>query len=92
MLNQTSTGYGTLGNNLLSPFESAYFLQGYSAIEKQIANVEMREDEDMIAERTSRRSNVTHERLVRYDMDKILRLLISATLFMILTLSLSKLT
>ena len=82
VLNQTSTGYGTLGNNLLSPFESAYFLQGYSAIEKQIANVEMREDEDMILLNGQVEDlMLTHERLVRYDMDKILRLLISATPF-----------
>ena len=82
VLNQTSTGYGTLGNNLLSPFESAYFLQGYSAIEKQIANVEMREDEDMtLLNGQVEHLMLTHERLVRYDMNKILRLLISATPF-----------
>ena len=45
--NRTSTGVVNFERNKLDPFESSYFLQGYNAIEKQIANVKIRDEDDI---------------------------------------------
>lgn len=39
----------TAGQQSLDPFESSYFLQGYLAIERQIANIEKRSEQEVTA-------------------------------------------
>ena len=80
--NRTSTGFVNLEQNRLDPFESSYFLQGYNAIEKQIANFENRAD-DNLALMIANAENLilAKERLVNNDISKVLRPLIDATSF-----------
>lgn len=80
--NRTSAGFINLEQNRLDPFESSYFLQGYNAIEKQIANFENRAD-DNLALMTANAENLilAKERLTNNDISKVLRPLIDATSF-----------
>ena len=80
--NQTSTGVVNFERNELDPFESSYFLQGYNAIEKQIANVEMRDQDDInLMTDNAEDLILAQERLERYSIAETLRPLIDDTPF-----------
>ena len=72
--NSTSNGVG-FEENKLDLFESNYFLQGYSAIEKQIANIEIRDEDDFALTIPSAKNLIlSRERLVHFNSAKILSL------------------
>ena len=74
---QPSTGVFNFAKNELDLFESSYFLQGYDAIEKQIANVETRDDGDIVLMAGNGDDLILiRERLARYNTSEILRPLI----------------
>ena len=80
--NRTSTGVVNFERNKLDPFESSYFLQGYNAIEKQIANVEIRDEDDVnLMTDNAEELVLAQERLARYNIVESLRPLIEDTPF-----------
>ena len=80
--NQILTGVVNFERNKLDPFESSYFLQGYNAIEKQIANVEIRDEDDFnLLTENAENTILARERLVEYSIAENLRSLIDETPF-----------
>ena len=77
---QTSNEVVNLEKNTLELFESTYFLLGYSAIEKQIANVADRDNvEFFFVADDAEELILARERLARTDIVKILEPLVDTT-------------